>query len=255
MASIDQHGHFNAARQSVTPPTDRVDVGLIGTGRIRNVRVRGEAVWDLAPDRRFRTAEISAYWSASDRADWEGALAYDAIAGRGRARVSHIRRFNSLAAAASIEAGTDGSFAVGINLNFSLDSSASGLRLTSQRLATTGSSNPAFGLNDNVSARRSQGRRGTLTTASAFRGGDRRRAWPVMLQRLTRSPRYRHFDSGDPTLTPRRPAGSVPSPGVAPSSTSTGAPRYRGCWSTRRLGFEGLDVELLDAAGKVCDDA
>ena len=120
------------------PQADHLDIGLIGTGRIGNVRLRGEAQWDIKPESRFRTAELSAYWSASDNADWEGALAYDAYAKRGRARVSHIRRFNAVAAAASVEAGTDGSFALGLNLNFSLDAGTGGMRLTSQKLATGG---------------------------------------------------------------------------------------------------------------------
>ena len=84
----------------------------------------GRRAGKSSPQSRFRSAELSAYWSASDKADWEGALGYDAAAKRGQARISHIRRFNTLAAAASIEAGTDGSVAAGINLNFSLDSGA-----------------------------------------------------------------------------------------------------------------------------------
>ncbi|HET9399185.1 MAG TPA: hypothetical protein VFO45_10245, partial [Sphingomicrobium sp.] len=118
---------------------DRLEVGLIGSGRVRDVRVRGQALWEVSPHSRFRTAELSAYWSATDKADWEGAIAYDADLKRGRARVSHIRRFSSVAAAASLEGGTDGSFAAGINLNFSLDASRGGMKLTSQRLASTGS--------------------------------------------------------------------------------------------------------------------
>ena len=49
-----------------------------------------------------------------------------------------MRQFSSLAAAASVEAGTDGSIAAGLNLNFSLDSSRGGFKLTNQRLATSG---------------------------------------------------------------------------------------------------------------------
>src|SRR5687768_1170410 len=120
------------------PQDDLLEVGVIGTGHIGDVRLRGGTTWEVSPRNRFRSAELSAYWSASDRADWEGVVAYDAAAKRGRARLSHIRRFNSLAAAASIEGGTDGSFAAGINLNFSLDSAAGGFKPTNQRLASTG---------------------------------------------------------------------------------------------------------------------
>ena len=54
------------------------NIGLIGTGHIGNVRLRAEYSFDVSPTARFRTAELSAYWSASENVDWEGDLAYDA---------------------------------------------------------------------------------------------------------------------------------------------------------------------------------
>ena len=39
---------------------DRLEAALIGSGRIRNVRLRGETVWDFSPQSRFRSAELSA---------------------------------------------------------------------------------------------------------------------------------------------------------------------------------------------------
>ena len=74
-----------------------VSLDLLGSGRVGEVRLRGGTTFEIAPGARFRTAELSAYWSASDTVDWEGGLAYDAVAKRGRARVSHIRRLNSMA--------------------------------------------------------------------------------------------------------------------------------------------------------------
>jgi hypothetical protein len=64
-----------------------------------------------------------------------GRFAYDAAAKRGRA---HPLAASARCGAASIEGGTDGSFAAGINLNFSLDSAAGGFKLSNQRLASTG---------------------------------------------------------------------------------------------------------------------
>ncbi|MEO6113068.1 MAG: carboxypeptidase-like regulatory domain-containing protein [Sphingomicrobium sp.] len=247
-----------------TPPqADRIDVGLIGTGRIKNIRVRGEAIWDVAPQRRFRTAELSAYWSASDRADWEGAIGYDAAANRGRARVSHIRRFNSLAAAASIEAGTDGSFVAGINLNFSLDSSAGGFKLTSQRLASTGSVEARVyrDLNDNgVRDGAEPWEEGaTLTT------GQRVSEESTDKQGIVRVGGLQPFQPiaigidtstlSDPSLTPRKALQVVvPRPGVAARLDIglVGAGDIEAVLvRDDGRGFEGLDVELLDAAGKV----
>ena len=98
-----------------------LNVGLIGTGHLGDVRLRGSASFDVSPRARLHDAELSAYWSASENADWEGAIAYDRLGHRGRFRVSHIRRMNSIGIALTGEAATDGSLAFGVNLNFSLD--------------------------------------------------------------------------------------------------------------------------------------
>src|SRR5205807_10228597 len=67
----------------------------------------------------------------------EADLAYDSESHRGRAKISHIRRLNSMAIALTGEAATDGSVAFGINLNFSLDPSR-GLALSRRPLAQAG---------------------------------------------------------------------------------------------------------------------
>ena len=110
----------------------------LASGRIGAVRVRANSRWEVAPRARLRTAELSAYWSASDHADWEIGLGYEALGNRGRARLSHIRRFDALAAAASVEAASDGSVAVGLNLNFSLDGARRGFRPVRDPLASVG---------------------------------------------------------------------------------------------------------------------
>ena len=48
--------------------------------------------FDVSPAARFRTAELSAYWSESDSVDWEGGIAYEALSQRARARLTHVRR-------------------------------------------------------------------------------------------------------------------------------------------------------------------
>ena len=249
--------------QGNPPQPDQVDVGLIGTGRVGRVRVRGEAVWDIRPDRRFRSAELSAYWSATDRADWEGALAYDAEARRGRARISHIRRFNALAAAASIEAGTDGSFAAGINLNFSLDASAGGFKLTSQRLASTGSVEARVyrDLNDNgvrdIAEPWEEG--ASLTTGQRVSEEATDKSGVVRVGGLQPfQPIAVGIDTStlsDPSLTPRKALQVVvPRPGVAARLDIglVGAGDIEAALvKDDGRGFEGVDVELLDAVGKV----
>ena len=116
---------------------ERFDLKTLASGRVGKVRVRSQAVWDITSESGLRTADLSAYWSGGENADWEVGAGYDRIAGRTRARVAHIRRFNGFAVAGTLEAASDRSFAAGINVNFSLDS---GSRLVPVRksLASTG---------------------------------------------------------------------------------------------------------------------
>ena len=244
------------------PQADHLDVGLIGTGRIGDVRLRGEAQWDIKPESRFRTAELSAYWSASENADWEGAIAYDADTKRGRARVSHIHRFSAVAAAASVEAGTDGSFAAGINLNFSLDSGAGGMRLTSQKLATGGSVEARIyrDLNDNGHRDLSEPweKNAAITTGQRVSEELSDKQGFVRVDGLQP---YRPIAIGidtstldDPMLAPKKALQViVPRPGVAAKleiGLVGGGDIEAMLVRNDGRGFEGLDVELLDASGR-----
>jgi hypothetical protein len=245
------------------PQEDRLEVGLIGTGHIGDVRLRGGTTWEVSPHNRFRTAELSAYWSASDRADWEGVLAYDAAAKRGRARISHIRRFSTLAAAASIEGGTDGSFAAGINLNFSLDSAAGGFRLSNQRLASTGSVEARVYRDINDNGRRDAAEpweAGAMITTGQRVSDEATDKLGVV--RVGGLQPYQPIAVGidtsslpDPSLAPRKALQVVvPRPGVAANIEIglVGAGDIEGMLvQDDGRGFEGLDVQLLDAGGHV----
>ena len=101
--------HFLA--HGPAPPAE-VEMALIGSGRVGDVRIRGAASAQVAPVTRLRSAELSAYWSASDTVDWEAALAWDGGPERARARLTHVRRFDSMALAVTGEAASDGSLAV-----------------------------------------------------------------------------------------------------------------------------------------------
>ena len=249
--------------KSSTFDDDRLELGVMGAGHVRAVRLRGEARWEVRPQSRFRSAELSAYWSASDMADWEGAVGYDANARRGHARISHIRRFNSLAAAASIEAGTDGSVAAGLNLNFSLDSAAGGFKLTNQRLASTGlvearvyRDNNDNGVHDpsepwEVGATITTGQRvseDATDRQGRVRVGGLQPFQPIAVGIDTSS-------LGDPSLAPKKALQVVvPRPGVAAKVEIglVGSGDIEGALvQSDGRGFEGLDVELVDPAGKV----
>ena len=241
----------------------RLELGVMGTGRIRAVRLRGEARWEVQPQSRFKSAELSAYWSATDKADWEGALGYDAEAGRGHARISHIRRFSTMAAAASIEAGTDGSVAAGINLNFSLDSGAGGFRLTNQRLASTGIVEARVYRDNNDNGVRDPSEPWEL--GAAITTGQRVSETPTDRQGLVRvgglqpyQPVAVGIDTSsleDPSLAPKKALQViVPRPGVAAKIEIglVGSGDIEGMLvQSDGRGFEGLDIELIDASGKV----
>ena len=216
----------------------------------------------MSPEKRFRSAELTAYWSASDNADWEGTLAYDGPQNRARARISHIRRFEALALAITGEAASDGSVAVGLNLNFSLDAGR-GFALSRRPIAGAGSVRARVyrDLNDNGSADPGEPfEKGALITAGTMlaeqpTGED----GAVMVAGLpTFSPITVGIDRSslsDPMLAPKKALQVVvPRPGV-PAMVEiglVGAGDIEGAIvKNGGMGFEGLDLELVDSSGAV----
>ena len=121
-------------------PPDRLDARVLANGRIGKVRLRGEAVYRLAPEKRFERVNFTGEWRAGERSDWRAELGYDAGLDRGRAGIGIIRRFDKFSLTASAEAATDGSVAAGLNLAFSLgpDPRNGKFRFSSNKLADNG---------------------------------------------------------------------------------------------------------------------
>jgi hypothetical protein len=251
-------------RQYATAASNPEELGFefIGSGRVGDVRLRGTSEVDVSPSARLRSLELSAYWSASENTDWEGDLVYDATERLGRARISHIRRFDSMAIALTGEAATDGSVALGVNLNFSLDPSR-GFTMSRRPLAQAGSVHATVyrDLNDN-GVRDSdepleKGALITTGTQQADRPTDA--SGSVTIAGLTT---YRPVAVGidetslaDPMLVPKTALQVVvPRPGV-PAEVQiglVGGGDIEGAIvKSGGLGFEGLDLELADASGKV----
>jgi hypothetical protein len=243
-------------------PPPSVIAGLIGTGRIGPVRVRGSADFEISPESRFRSAELTGYWSASDTTDWEGALAYDGPQKRARARISHIRRFDAFALAVTGEAASDGSVALGFNLNFSLDASR-GLSFSRQPLAGAGSVRAKVyrDLNDNGIADPGEPlEKGAIVIAGqriAERPTDERGR--VLVAGLaTYKPATVGIDRtslSDPMLAPKKALQVVvPRPGI-PAEIEIGLVSSGDIEGSLvkngGLGFEGLDLELVDESGAV----
>lgn len=238
------------------------DLVALASGRIGQVRVRGSSRWEVSPQSRLRDADLSAYWSASDNADWEVGVGYEGLHKRSRARISHIRRFNALAAAASVEAASDGTVAVGLNLNFSLDSSRRGIRPVRDPLAGVGQLSARIFRDDNDNGLRDANEvveEGALLTAStaialepsgkngiaSARGLTAYRPVAVGVDATTLS---------NPALAPRKALQViVPRPGVNTviDIPLVGAGDIEGALvKDDGSGIEGLDVELVDGRGR-----
>ena len=241
-------------------------LGLLGSGHVGEVRLRGATEFDLKPTARFRSAELSAYWSASEQSDWEGVLAYDELQKRGRLRLSHIIRVDSFALALTGEATTKGDLAFGFNLNFSLDPSH-GLTLSRRPLAEGGEVHATVfrDLNDNgrldpgeplekgalITAGTGQSQRKTDSKGSVTIGG---------LNAYVPVPVGVDVTSlDDPMLVPKQAIQVVvPRPGVAADVAIplVGGGDVEGALiKSGELGFEGVDVELVDGSGKVAGTA
>ena len=121
-------------------PPDRLAARLLANGRIGKIRLRGEAIYRLAPEKRFERANFTGEWRAGERSDWRAELGYDAGLDRGRAGIGIIRRFERFSLTASAEAASDGSVAAGLNLAFSLgpDPRNGKLRFSNNKLANSG---------------------------------------------------------------------------------------------------------------------
>jgi len=246
-------------------PPGEIYTELLVSGHIGDVRIRGQTDFDLAPLARFKSAELSAYWTG-ERSDWEAALAYDGPQKRARARLTHILRLDSFALAVTGEAASDGALAVGFNLNFSLDP-RHGFTLSRRPLAEGGMVYATVfqDLNDNgvhdpgeplekgavVTTGTAQSVRKTDASGTVTVGGLAPYvAVPVSVDLTSLE---------DPALVPKKAVQVVvPRPGV-PAEVEiglVGGGDVEGAlMKSGELGFEGVDLELVDSAGKVVGTA
>lgn len=242
---------------------EKLDTSLIGTARVGPIRIRGSSRWDIKPEARFRSAELSGYWSAGDKIDWEAGVAYEADSSRVRGRVSHIRRFDSLGIAVTGEAASDGSVAAGVSLNFSLDPFRGNFRPTSEKLASTGLVRARVyeDLNENGVRDSGEPVAAKALITAGMRPSDRATDAQGEVTLGGLAP-YVPIAIGidqtsldNPALTPSKAAQViVPRPGI-PAEVEialVGGGSIEG-FAVREdhREFEGLDIELIDASGNV----
>lgn len=257
--------HRNYPPSGPSPPGE-LWMSALGSGHIGPVRVRTDTEFDVSPTARFKSVELSAYWTASEHGDWEGDLVYDALQHRTRARITHILRFNTFALSLSGEAASDGAVAVGFNLNFSLDP-RHGFTVSRQPLAQGGMVHAVVfrDLNDNGILDPGEPlEKGALVTTGA-RQVDRKTDanGSVTVGALTP---YMPIPVGidatsldDPMLTPKKPLQVVvPRPGVSADvliPLVSGGDIEGALMKSGELGLEGVDLELVDKEGKVAGTA
>jgi len=247
-------------------PPGEMYTELLASGHIGEVRVRGQTDFDIAPIARFKSAELSAYWSASERSDWEAALAYDGPQKRARARLTHILRLDSFALALTGEAASDGAVAVGFNLNFSLDP-RHGFSLSRQPLAEGGMVHATVFQDLNANGLRDAGEpleKGAVVTTGTTQSVRKTDASGTVtiggLSPYVAVPVSVDLTSlEDPALVPKKAVQViVPRPGV-PAEVEiglVGGGDIEGAlMKSGELGFEGVDLELVDSAGRVAGTA
>ncbi|WP_265569553.1 carboxypeptidase-like regulatory domain-containing protein [Sphingomicrobium nitratireducens] len=241
-------------------PSDAIGARLIGSGRVGKVRLQGVTDFDLDKGR-LRTAELSAYWSAGERVDWDAGIGWQPDAGRLRARVSHIRKLDIASLALTAEAATDGSVAAGINLAFSIDAPNGRWRPTSRTLARNGSIKARLFRDDNGNGIRDadepyQAGAGITAGMRASDAVTDDRGEVVMAGLATHTPVAVGVDLAtiDPSLAPAEALRVVvPRPGVTASVDIplVGAGMVEGVLvNAGGGGTEGVEIVLLDRTGR-----
>lgn len=251
-------------------PPGELDASILANARIGRVRLRGEARYRLRPDPRVDGMTLVAEWAAGKddryRNDWRAEIGYDQPLKRARAGIGYIRRFEKLSLIASVEAASDGSFAGGLNLAFSLGPdprTSGGVRMTSDRLATHGQAVARVFRDSNGD--------GKLQPGEPVEKDVQISAGRVPVERLTGKDGQVVIDSlepwqpvligidasslPDPLVQPSTPGIVVtPRPGVAVSIDLPLVSAGEIDGTLVRAGggsFEGVDLELIDVEGRV----
>jgi hypothetical protein len=249
---------------------DQLNARLLVNGRLGQVRLRGETRFRLSGGARFEGVNLTGEWSGKgdvDRtANWRVELGYDRPLDRARAALGYVRHFKKVALTAQVEGATDGSVAAGLNLAFSFGPDprkGGGYRMTSDRLAAQGQVLARVYRDLNADGKRQADEpyeKDVQLAAGAAPVRDLTDAnGEVMIDEL------RPFNAvligvdasslPDPLIQPRGPGVVVtPRPGVAAviELALTSAGEVDGTLvKSGGSGIEGVDLELVDKAGRV----
>jgi hypothetical protein len=250
-------------------PPPLVEAGLLANARVGKIRLRGEARFRIAPETQFQSATIVGEWSAGGSllrpAEWRAEVGYDRALNRARAGLGYIRKFDRFALSINGEAASDGAVAGGLSLAFSLGPdprSGGGVRVTSDKLASTGTALVRVYRDANMNGRRDAG--------EVFEKGAQIAAGRIPVDKLTDANGEVLVDG----LEPYQPVligvdgSSLPDPLVQPSTPGMVMTPRPGVAMTVELplvssgdvdgtlvrsgggSLEGVDLELVDAEGR-----
>ncbi|MEO6433052.1 MAG: hypothetical protein ABIO29_03615, partial [Sphingomicrobium sp.] len=258
---------YRKSRDSFGATDTILTTELIGAAHIGAVRLRGTAEADILPQSRLRALYLDAYWSKSERIEWNAGVRYDAIVKRGSLQLSHIRRLDSMALTFTGEASSDGSVAAGVRFSFSLDPAYSGLRPSRDRLATQGLVHARVyeDLNENghFDSGEPVAKNAALTTglklSTALTDDQGKVTVGGLSPYVPLAVGIDQSSLDNPALAPSKPIQViVPRPGVAAviDIALVGGGSIEG-FAAKSDGsaYEGLDFELLDEAGAVVGTA
>lgn len=238
---------------------------LLANARFGRLRVRGEARMALSGRGGEDRVTVIGEWTQSERADWRIELGYERSARRARAGVGYIRRFDRLALTGLAEVATDGSVAASVSLSFGFgpDPRGGGIRFSRERLATQGQALATVFYDDNGDGRRQAGEEladnVVLTAGNAVSdvptGPDGRAIVDALAPFRPVMIGIDESSLPSPLVRPALPGVVVtPRPGVAtPVLLPLVAAGEAEGVLTRRggNGIEGVDLELVDSAGRV----
>jgi hypothetical protein len=234
-------------------PPSRLDVALRLSGRAGGLRLRGEARFGVMGAAGFKESRLTAEWRSDDKANWRAELGYEALNRRGRLGFGYTRQFEKFALTGQLTAATDGSVAAQMSLAFSLgpNPNGGGFHMSSEKLASSGQAAVLVYQDLNADGRRQMDepfeKSVEITTGMNGRGRPTDELGQTLIGGL---------EPYVPILV--QPASSgvvvIPRPGVAivvelPLVAAGEVSGYLVREGGKIMG--GLDMELLDAAGRM----
>lgn len=255
---------------SQTVARDSTRLRLLANTRVKGLRLRGNASFDLAGAQAgLDSVQITAEKSLDEDSDLAAEVEYLARSKDARFALGYSRRFDGFAIRSDVSMTSAGDFGANVSLNFSFgpDPVSGGIRFSEKKLARSGQATVTVFRDDNGDGRRNEGEElledvgveAGFRTTDAITGEDGR---AILDQLKPFKPVLVGIDEaslGDPYLSPAvKGIVIVPRPGVSANIELAIAPS--GEVEGVLLGLNGLEqvgvkLELINALGGVTSSA